>query len=33
MLLITDYANPGEGDEVILLWNKSVEKLRRLTGM
>lgn len=33
MLQVTDYAAPDEGDEVILLWNKSVEKLRRLTGM
>lgn len=33
VLQITDFAGPGEGDEVILLWNKSVEKLRRITGM
>jgi hypothetical protein len=33
VLQVTDFANPGEGDEVVLLWNKSVEKLRRLTGM
>jgi hypothetical protein len=33
VLQITDFAVPGETDEVILLWNKSIEKLRRTTGM
>jgi len=33
LLQITDYAANDESDEVILLWNKSIEKLRRLTGM
>jgi hypothetical protein len=33
LLQVTDFAFPDEGDEVILLWNKSVEKLRRVTGM
>lgn len=33
MLQITDFAVQEENDEVILLWNKSIEKLRRLTGM
>jgi uncharacterized protein YndB with AHSA1/START domain len=33
MLQITDFASPEESDEIVLLWNKSIEKLRRLTGM
>lgn len=33
LLQITDFALPAESDEVILLWNKSIEKLRRKTGM
>ena len=33
VLQVTDFAVPDESDEVILLWNKSIEKLRRLTGM
>lgn len=33
LLQITDYAANDESEEVILLWNKSIEKLRRLTGM
>jgi len=32
-LVITDFAEPGEKDDLILLWNKQIEELRRKTGM
>jgi len=32
-LVITDFAEPGEKDDLIMLWNKQVEELRRKTGM
>ncbi len=32
-LVITDFADPGEKDDLILLWNKQIEELRRKTGM
>ncbi len=33
MLIITDFAEPDEHDEIIDLWNSQVEKLRRITGI
>ena len=33
ILVITDYAEPSEVDDLILLWNKQIEELRRKTGM
>jgi len=32
-LIITDFAEPGEKEDSILLWNKQVEVLRRKTGI
>lgn len=32
-LYITDYAEPGDVDDAILLWNKQINDLKRLTGM
>lgn len=32
-LVITDFAEPSEKDDLILLWNKQIEELRRKTGM
>lgn len=33
MLSVTDYAEHGEVDDAILLWNKQIETLKRQTGM
>lgn len=32
-LFITDFAEPDEVEDAVLLWNKQVELLRRKTGM
>lgn|ERR1035437_9953917 len=32
-LIITDFAEPNDTDDSILLWNKQVEVLRRKTGI
>jgi len=32
-LLITDFAEPGDKEDLILLWNKQIEVLRRKTGI
>ncbi|MDR3651566.1 MAG: START-like domain-containing protein [Paludibacter sp.] len=32
-LVITDFAEPNEKDDLIMLWNKQVEVLRRKTGI
>jgi len=32
-LVITDFAEPNETEDMILLWNKQIEDLRRKTGM
>ena len=32
-LIITDYAEPDEKDDSILLWDKQIEVLRRKTGI
>jgi uncharacterized protein YndB with AHSA1/START domain len=32
-LIITDFAEPGEKEDMILLWNKEIEVLRRKTGI
>lgn len=32
-LIITDFADPDEKDDLILLWDKQVEVLRRKTGI
>jgi len=32
-LVITDFAEPAEKEDLILLWNKQVEILRRKTGI
>jgi hypothetical protein len=32
-LIITDFAEPGEKDDLILLWNKQIEVLRRKSGI
>ncbi len=32
-LVVTDYAEPDEVDDLVLIWNKQVEELRRKTGM
>ena len=32
-LVITDFAEAGEKDDLILLWNKQIEVLRRKTGI
>jgi len=32
-LVITDFAEPYEKDDMILLWNKQIEVLRRKTGI
>jgi uncharacterized protein YndB with AHSA1/START domain len=32
-LVITDFAEPDDKDDLILLWNKQVEVLRRKTGI
>ena len=32
-LLITDFAEPNDKDDLILLWNKQIEVLRRKTGI
>lgn len=32
-LVITDFAEPGEKEDLILLWNKQIEELRRKTGI
>lgn len=32
-LVITDFAEPNEKEDLILLWNKQIEELRRKTGM
>lgn len=32
-LVITDFAEPGETEDTILLWNKQVDGLRRKTGI
>lgn len=32
-LIITDFAEPGEEEDLSLLWNKQVEVLRRKTGI
>jgi hypothetical protein len=33
ILIITDFAEPDEKDDLILLWNKEIEELRRKTGI
>lgn len=33
MLSVTDFAEKGEVEDSILLWNKQIENLKRLTGM
>jgi hypothetical protein len=32
-LVVTDFAEPGETEDLILLWNKQIEVLRRKTGI
>lgn len=32
-LIITDFAEKGEKDDLILIWNKQIEVLRRKTGI
>jgi hypothetical protein len=32
-LIITDFAEPNEKEDLILLWNKQIEVLRRKTGI
>lgn len=32
-LIVTDFAEKGETDDLILLWNKQIEVLRRKTGI
>lgn len=32
-LTITDFAEPGDKEDLIMLWNKQIEVLRRKTGM
>lgn len=32
-LIITDFAEPNEMDDLILLWNQQIEVLRRKTGI
>lgn len=32
-LIITDFAEPGDKEDSIMLWNKQIEILRRKTGM
>jgi len=32
-LMITDFAEPKEINDLILLWNKQIEVLRRKTGI
>ncbi|MDD5186168.1 MAG: START-like domain-containing protein [Paludibacter sp.] len=32
-LVITDFAEPKETEDLILLWNKQIEELRRKTGI
>lgn len=32
-LVITDFAEPAETEDLILLWNKQIEVLRRKTGI
>jgi len=32
-LIITDFAEPGDKEDSIMLWNKQIETLRRKTGM
>jgi len=32
-LVITDFAEPSEKEDLILLWNKQIEVLRRKTGI
>lgn len=32
-LLITDFAEPNDKDDLVLLWNKQIEVLRRKTGI
>ena len=32
-LVITDFAEPDETEDLILLWNKQIEALRRKTGI
>lgn len=32
-LQVTDFAEPGESDDLILLWNKQIEDLKRVAGM
>lgn len=32
-LIITDFAENGEKDDLVLLWNKQIEVLRRKTGI
>jgi len=32
-LVITDFAEPNDTEDMILLWNKQIEDLRRKTGM
>ena len=32
-LVITDFAEAGEKDDLVLLWNKQIEILRRKTGI
>src|SRR5674476_1650511 len=31
-LVITDFAEPNEKEDLVLLWNKQIEELRRKTG-
>ena len=33
MLTVTDFAENGDMEDLILLWNKQIEKLKRATGM
>lgn len=33
VLSVTDFAEKGEVEDTILLWNKQIENLKRLTGM
>ncbi len=32
-LVITDFAEPNEKEDLVLLWNKQIEELRRKTGI
>jgi len=32
-LIITDFAEKGDDEDLILLWNKQIEVLRRKTGI